>query len=111
MVTITDGGVYVLTGTLTDGRVLVNALDADVTLVLQDADITCSDSSIAISGGQKQRLCIARAMLRHPAILILDDSTSAVDTATDAKIRQSQLVGADERFRLLGDLTVFLCRQ
>lgn len=44
-VTITDGGVYVLTGTLTDGRVLVNAPDADVTLVLQDADITCSDSS------------------------------------------------------------------
>ena len=42
-----------------------------------------------LSGGQKQRLCIARAMLRHPAILILDDSTSAVDTATDAKIRQS----------------------
>ena len=44
-VTITDGGVYVLTGTLTDGRVLVNAPDADVTLVLQDADITCADSS------------------------------------------------------------------
>ena len=44
-VTITDGGVYVLTGTLTDGRVLVNAPDADVTLVLQNADITCSDSS------------------------------------------------------------------
>lgn len=44
-VTITSGGVYVLTGTLTDGRVLVNAPDADVTLVLQDADITCSDSS------------------------------------------------------------------
>ena len=44
-VTITDGGVYVLTGTLTDGRVLVNAPGADVTLVLQDADITCSDSS------------------------------------------------------------------
>ena len=44
-VTITDGGVYVLTGTLTDGRVLVNAPDADVTLVLQNTDITCSDSS------------------------------------------------------------------
>ena len=44
-VTVTDGGAYVLTGTLTDGRVLVNAPDADVTLVLQDADITCSDSS------------------------------------------------------------------
>lgn len=44
-VTVSDGGVYVLTGTLTDGRVLVNAPDADVTLVLQDADITCSNSS------------------------------------------------------------------
>lgn len=44
-VTITDGGVYVLTGTLTDGRVLVNAQGADVTLVLQNADITCTDSS------------------------------------------------------------------
>lgn len=44
-VTITDGGVYVLTGTLTDGRVLINAPGADVTLVLRDADITCTDSS------------------------------------------------------------------
>lgn len=40
-----------------------------------------------VSGGQKQRICIARALLKKPAVLILDDSTSAVDTATDAKIR------------------------
>ena len=42
-----------------------------------------------VSGGQKQRLCIARALLKKPKILILDDSTSAVDTATDARIRRA----------------------
>ena len=44
---------------------------------------------VNLSGGQRQRLCIARALLKHPKILILDDSTSAVDTATDAKIRRA----------------------
>ena len=43
---------------------------------------------VNLSGGQKQRLCIARAILKSPKVLILDDSTSAVDTATEAKIRE-----------------------
>ena len=43
---------------------------------------------VNVSGGQKQRLCIARALLKHPKVLIFDDSTSAVDTRTEAKIKE-----------------------
>lgn len=52
-------------------------------------DTQLEQGGVNVSGGQKQRLCIARAMLRKPAVLILDDSTSAVDSATEAAIRQS----------------------
>ena len=52
-------------------------------------DTSLSQGGVNVSGGQKQRLCIARAMLRKPAVLILDDSTSAVDSATEAAIRES----------------------
>ena len=52
-------------------------------------DTLLEQGGVNVSGGQKQRLCIARAMLRRPAILILDDSTSAVDSATEAAIRAS----------------------
>lgn len=55
----------------------------------QGFDTRLDQGGVNVSGGQKQRLCIARAMLRHPAILILDDSTSAVDSATEAEIRRS----------------------
>ena len=50
-------------------------------------DMHIEQGGVNVSGGQKQRLCIARAILKQPKVLILDDSTSAVDTATDAKIR------------------------
>ena len=52
-------------------------------------DTLLVQGGLNLSGGQKQRLCIARAMIKNPKILILDDSTSAVDTATEAKIRDS----------------------
>lgn len=59
---------------------------------------------VNVSGGQKQRLCIARALLKHPKIMIMDDSTSAVDTATDAAIRS----GLKQEF---GDTTVIIIAQ
>ena len=52
-------------------------------------DMELGQGGVNVSGGQKQRLCIARALLKKPKILILDDSTSAVDTATEARIREA----------------------
>ena len=54
-----------------------------------ELDMDLGQGGVNVSGGQKQRLCIARAILKKPKVLILDDSTSAVDTATDAKIRSA----------------------
>ena len=67
-------------------------------------DTDLGQGGVNVSGGQKQRLCIARALLKHPRIMILDDSTSAVDTATDAAIRK----GLKEEFR---DTTVLIIAQ
>lgn len=55
----------------------------------QGYDTDLGQGGVNVSGGQKQRICIARALLKKPKIIILDDSTSAVDTATDSKIRQA----------------------
>lgn len=67
-------------------------------------DTYLSQGGLNLSGGQKQRLCIARAMIKQPKILILDDSTSAVDTATETKIRESF-------YNELKDTTVFIIAQ
>ncbi len=77
----------------TEEEMLQAARDAqayDFVMAFPDGfDTQLTQGGTNVSGGQKQRLCIARAMLRHPAVLILDDSTSAVDTATDARIQAS----------------------
>ena len=62
--------------------------DGFVTSFTQGYDTDMGQGGVNVSGGQKQRLCIARALLKRPKILILDDSTSAVDTATEVRIRK-----------------------
>ncbi len=79
-----------------------NAADEEITAACQAAaadefirsfpdgyDTDLGQGGVNVSGGQKQRLCIARALLKKPKIMILDDATSAVDTATDARIREA----------------------
>ena len=78
---------------LVEERMLQAAKDAqayDFVMSFPDGfDTHLEQGGVNVSGGQKQRLCIARAMLKHPSILILDDSTSAVDSTTEARIRES----------------------
>ena len=66
-------------------------MDRKIKEILEVCDLTeyAQRFPKQLSGGQRQRLCIARALLKKPKVLILDDSTSAVDTATDARIRQA----------------------
>lgn len=73
---------------LTHACVLAQA-DGFIRALPAGYDTLIEQGGANVSGGQKQRLCIARALLKHPKILILDDSTSAVDTATDAQIRRA----------------------
>ena len=71
-------------------RAAKNAQAYDFIMSFPDGfDTHIEQGGVNVSGGQKQRLCIARALLKKPAVLILDDSTSAVDSATEAAIRES----------------------
>ena len=91
-----------------------NATDEEITAACEAAqadkfirefpegyDTVLGQGGVNVSGGQKQRLCIARALLAKPKVLILDDSTSAVDTATDAKIREAFRTSLPETTKII----------
>lgn len=77
--------------TMEEIRAAADAAQADgfVNAFTDGYNMELGQGGVNVSGGQKQRLCIARALLKKPKILILDDSTSAVDTATEAKNQTS----------------------
>ena len=64
-------------------------------------DYDLGQGGVNVSGGQKQRLCIARALLKKPKVIIFDDSTSAVDTKTDALIREALKTHAPETTKII----------
>lgn len=117
-------GVVLQNNTLFSGTIRDNLLWGNENATQEEIETACKDAQahdfimsfskgydtdlgqggVNVSGGQKQRLCIARAMLKKPGILILDDSTSAVDSATEAKIRES----FDKNF---ANTTVFIIAQ
>jgi ATP-binding cassette subfamily B multidrug efflux pump len=76
-----------------DAACRIACVDEFIDRLQNGYDTELGQGGVNVSGGQKQRLCIARAILKRPKVLILDDSTSAVDTATEAKIRQGLAEG------------------
>ena len=77
------------------------AADEFIDLMPAGYDTNIEQGGTNVSGGQKQRLCIARALLKRPKVLVLDDSTSACDTATDARIREALRTGLPGTTKLI----------